>query len=69
MTEGGLPTDGPWDVVRTQAQPSSQASALLLRPDTYVAWATSSASPDDKEIDALRAAADRWFGKALSASQ
>ena len=66
MTEGGLPTDGPWDVVRTQAQPSSQASALLLRPDTYVAWATSSASPDDKEIDALRAAADRWFGKAVS---
>ena len=65
MTEDGLPSDGPWDVVRAQARPSSpsssQASALLLRPDTYVAWASSSAKPDAGEIDALRAVADRWF--------
>jgi 2-polyprenyl-6-methoxyphenol hydroxylase-like FAD-dependent oxidoreductase len=36
-------------------------TALLLRPDTYVAWASSSASPDTAEIGALRAAADRWL--------
>jgi len=71
MTEGGLPSDGPWDVVRAEAQPSSQsqASAILLRPDTYVAWASSSAIPDAGEINALRAAADRWFGEALSTYQ
>jgi 2-polyprenyl-6-methoxyphenol hydroxylase-like FAD-dependent oxidoreductase len=72
MTEHGLAVDGPWDVVRAQARrasdaPShepSHASALLLRPDTYVAWASSSASPDAEELDALRAVADRWFGGA-----
>jgi hypothetical protein len=36
-------------------------TALLLRPDTYVAWASSSANPDAAEIGALRAAADRWL--------
>jgi hypothetical protein len=39
---------------------TAPVTALLLRPDTYVAWASSSASPDAAEIGALRAAADRW---------
>jgi 2-polyprenyl-6-methoxyphenol hydroxylase-like FAD-dependent oxidoreductase len=65
MTETGLPSGGPWRHVRADS-PSSPATALLLRPDTYVAWASSSARPDAGEIEALRAAADRWFGKAPS---
>jgi 2-polyprenyl-6-methoxyphenol hydroxylase-like FAD-dependent oxidoreductase len=63
MTEDGLPSDGPWDVIRADAlSPQPPASALLLRPDTYVAWASSSARPDAGELDALRAAGERWFG-------
>jgi 2-polyprenyl-6-methoxyphenol hydroxylase-like FAD-dependent oxidoreductase len=61
MTETGLPSDGPWQLVRADARPE-QATALLLRPDTYVAWASSAARPDAGEIDELRAAAARWFG-------
>lgn len=60
MTETGLPSDGPWELVRADAG-LSQAKALLLRPDTYVAWATSSSRPDADEINALRTAAKRWF--------
>ncbi|WP_439380299.1 FAD-dependent monooxygenase [Amycolatopsis lexingtonensis] len=37
-------------------------TALLIRPDGYVAWASSSAEPDDTERKALRAALERWFG-------
>lgn len=61
MTETGLPSGGPWDLVRADPQ-ASRPRALLLRPDTYVAWASSAARPDAGEIDALRAAAGRWFG-------
>jgi 2-polyprenyl-6-methoxyphenol hydroxylase-like FAD-dependent oxidoreductase len=66
MTETGLPSDGPWQLVRADAK-FSQATALLLRPDTHVAWASSAARPDAGEIDALRAAADRWFGQPIAA--
>jgi 2-polyprenyl-6-methoxyphenol hydroxylase-like FAD-dependent oxidoreductase len=66
MTETGLPSDGPWKLVRADAQ-LSPATALLLRPDTHVAWASSAARPDAGEIDALRAAADRWFGQPIAA--
>lgn len=61
MTEDGLPSDDRWDVVQAAAQPN-RATALLLRPDTYVAWASSSERPDVAELDGLRAAADRWLG-------
>jgi 2-polyprenyl-6-methoxyphenol hydroxylase-like FAD-dependent oxidoreductase len=64
MTETGLPSDGPWELVRADARPP-RVKALLLRPDTYVAWASSAARPDAGEIDALRAAAGRWFGQPL----
>jgi 2-polyprenyl-6-methoxyphenol hydroxylase-like FAD-dependent oxidoreductase len=44
--------------------PGSDVTALLLRPDCYVAWASGSPSPDSAELEALRAAAQRWFGVA-----
>jgi 2-polyprenyl-6-methoxyphenol hydroxylase-like FAD-dependent oxidoreductase len=69
LTETGLPSTlpsgGRWRVVRAKG-PASGApggiTALLLRPDTYVAWASSSARPDAGEIGALRRAASHWFG-------
>ncbi|WP_206794977.1 FAD-dependent monooxygenase [Amycolatopsis sp. MtRt-6] len=53
------------DLVSGQAD--GDASALLVRPDGYVAWATSSAEPADTERKALRAALERWFGRPLDA--
>lgn len=38
------------------------ATALLLRPDCVVAWASSEPAPPAAELAALRAAARRWFG-------
>ncbi|MGH3623325.1 MAG: FAD-dependent monooxygenase, partial [Sciscionella sp.] len=38
------------------------ATALLLRPDCYVAWASASSCPAPAELEALRAATQRWFG-------
>ncbi|MFD9958156.1 FAD-dependent monooxygenase [Amycolatopsis sp. NPDC058986] len=37
-------------------------TALLLRPDCYVAWASDAASPDTAELAALDTAMRRWFG-------
>jgi 2-polyprenyl-6-methoxyphenol hydroxylase-like FAD-dependent oxidoreductase len=61
MTETGLPSDGRWRLVRAQP-PAPDVTALLLRPDTYVAWACSRPRPGGEEIDALRMAAGRWLG-------
>jgi 2-polyprenyl-6-methoxyphenol hydroxylase-like FAD-dependent oxidoreductase len=66
LTETGLPPDvlpagGRGRVVRAKG-PTGGVTALLLRPDTYVAWASSAAGPDAAEIDALRQGAERWFG-------
>ncbi len=58
----------PWsdrvDVVSAEAHRSehSEHTALLLRPDGYVAWVTRSPHPGDDERQALRAALTRWFG-------
>jgi 2-polyprenyl-6-methoxyphenol hydroxylase-like FAD-dependent oxidoreductase len=38
------------------------ATAVLVRPDGYVAWATSRAEPDPDELRDLRGALARWFG-------
>jgi 2-polyprenyl-6-methoxyphenol hydroxylase-like FAD-dependent oxidoreductase len=62
MTADGVASEGPWDVVRADPCPD-RPRALLLRPDTYVAWASSSERPGAGELDALRAAADRWLGR------
>lgn len=37
-------------------------TALLIRPDSYAAWASDAPQPDPPALDALRAAAERWFG-------
>jgi 2-polyprenyl-6-methoxyphenol hydroxylase-like FAD-dependent oxidoreductase len=54
----------PWsdrvDVVTAKIE-GDGASALLLRPDCYVAWATDAAEPGGDEV---RAALARWFGPA-----
>ncbi|MEV7968216.1 FAD-dependent monooxygenase [Sphaerisporangium sp. NPDC088356] len=53
------------DAITARAQDSAPpATALLLRPDGYVAWASASPRPDSHERDALRAALARWFGAA-----
>jgi 2-polyprenyl-6-methoxyphenol hydroxylase-like FAD-dependent oxidoreductase len=38
------------------------ATALLVRPDGYVAWASSAPTPDLDELRELRGALTRWFG-------
>ncbi|MRH88547.1 FAD-dependent oxidoreductase [Nocardia sp. SYP-A9097] len=38
------------------------ATALLLRPDSYVAWACNSARPNTAELEELRSALARWLG-------
>ncbi|GAA3185622.1 FAD-dependent monooxygenase [Nonomuraea roseoviolacea] len=43
---------------------SHGVSALLVRPDGYVAWASSSPEPDEGELGTLRTALTRWFGSA-----
>ena len=43
----------------------SPATVFLVRPDGYVAWATSSAQLDGAELAAVRAAAERWFGPSV----
>ncbi|MEU9831925.1 FAD-dependent oxidoreductase [Streptosporangium sp. NPDC048047] len=52
---------GQVDVVAARSQ-APAPTALLLRPDCHVAWASSSPRPDPTEIEALRAALRRWFG-------
>lgn len=49
------------DIVTARLE-NPPVTAVLLRPDCYVAWASSSAHPDPSELDALRTAATRWFG-------
>jgi hypothetical protein len=38
------------------------ATAVLVRPDGYVAWASSQARPDADELRELRSVLTRWFG-------
>ncbi len=61
------------DIVRAEplAPPAAEPeagdeppSALLLRPDCYVAWASSTHRPDSTEVDDLRDTVTRWFGAA-----
>jgi 2-polyprenyl-6-methoxyphenol hydroxylase-like FAD-dependent oxidoreductase len=55
LTKNGVHVDGV-EIVRATAD--TDVTALLLRPDSYVAWASSDPHPDQNE---LRAAAERWF--------
>jgi hypothetical protein len=38
------------------------ATAVLVRPDGYVAWASSQARPDPDELRELRSVLTQWFG-------
>ncbi|MFG1808924.1 FAD-dependent monooxygenase [Streptomyces sp. NPDC049040] len=52
------------DVVTAHARPPAGAgfTAALIRPDSYVAWASSAPVPDAREFGELRVAGGRWFG-------
>ncbi|MEW9552535.1 FAD-dependent monooxygenase [Nonomuraea sp. NPDC050783] len=45
--------------------PGVPCTALLLRPDGYVAWATDAARPDAGSRASLRAAVRRWLGEGV----
>jgi 2-polyprenyl-6-methoxyphenol hydroxylase-like FAD-dependent oxidoreductase len=68
LTDSAMLADDatPWrdrvDVVTARAE-NPNVTALLLRPDCYVAWATASPTPDDRQREALQAALTRWFGQ------
>ncbi|HEY7200642.1 MAG TPA: FAD-dependent oxidoreductase, partial [Candidatus Dormibacteraeota bacterium] len=72
LTEDGTvaraaPGDG-LDIVTARARGAAPAvTALLLRPDCYVAWATASPCPSAADGDALHAAWRRWFDRPTSA--
>jgi 2-polyprenyl-6-methoxyphenol hydroxylase-like FAD-dependent oxidoreductase len=54
------PVAEPWrDRVDVVDVPIEGATAMLVRPDTYVAWASTSAEPDS---GSLRATLHHWFG-------
>jgi 2-polyprenyl-6-methoxyphenol hydroxylase-like FAD-dependent oxidoreductase len=57
LSEAAAPWRNRVDVIATP--PVAGATALLVRPDCYVAWASDAPSPDPDE---LRAALERWFG-------
>ncbi|MFF1836458.1 FAD-dependent monooxygenase [Streptomyces sp. NPDC058231] len=50
------------DIVTARSGPASPAAtALLVRPDCYVAWASASPRPDPADLDGLRTAVQKWF--------
>ncbi|NMO56650.1 FAD-dependent oxidoreductase [Actinoplanes sp. TBRC 11911] len=60
------PVAAPWrDRVDVISTPLDGATALLVRPDCYVAWASREATPDPA---ALRRAMTRWFSAPGSAA-
>ncbi|MEU8178186.1 FAD-dependent monooxygenase [Microbispora hainanensis] len=52
------------DLVTATTSREGLPTALLLRPDCYVAWASDSLRPDAKELDTLRTALASAFGPA-----
>ncbi|GAB2896988.1 FAD-dependent monooxygenase [Streptomyces mayteni] len=51
------------DVVTARpTTPEPGITALLLRPDCYVTWATDAGHPDPAELASLTETARRWFG-------
>jgi 2-polyprenyl-6-methoxyphenol hydroxylase-like FAD-dependent oxidoreductase len=51
-------------VDKVTARADTEITALLLRPDSYVVWASTDQHPDQDE---LRHAAEQWFGVPVSA--
>ncbi|MEV4286287.1 FAD-dependent monooxygenase [Nonomuraea bangladeshensis] len=69
LTRDGRPhlidfTGGDWGHPATAGLPGSAVpcTALLLRPDGYVAWATDVPQPDAESRASLRTAIRRWLG-------
>jgi 2-polyprenyl-6-methoxyphenol hydroxylase-like FAD-dependent oxidoreductase len=60
LTEHGLSAD----VTTVKASADTDITALLLRPDSYVAWASTDPHPDQEQ---LRNAIDQWFGLPVNA--
>jgi len=58
---GALSGDGVEAVTARVRGTAPPVTALLLRPDCYVAWATASPRPTAADLEALRAARARWF--------
>ncbi|GGM73900.1 hypothetical protein GCM10012275_50740 [Longimycelium tulufanense] len=55
--------DSQFDTITAHGQdPAPPFTAVLLRPDSCVAWASASPQPSSAELEALRAAVQRWFG-------
>jgi 2-polyprenyl-6-methoxyphenol hydroxylase-like FAD-dependent oxidoreductase len=44
------------------------ATAVLVRPDGYVAWASSAGTPDADELRELRGVLEKWFGVGTATS-
>ncbi len=51
------------EVVAARPDGDPAVTALLLRPDCHVAWASASSDPGPAEREALRSSAGRWFGR------
>jgi hypothetical protein len=50
------------DVVAGRPVGDAAATAILVRPDGYVAWASSATAVDPTELAELRRVLARWFG-------
>ncbi|HET6500044.1 MAG TPA: FAD-dependent monooxygenase [Amycolatopsis sp.] len=50
------------DIVTGRQASDAAGTALLLRPDCYVVWASASARPSGAELAGLRVATQHWFG-------
>jgi 2-polyprenyl-6-methoxyphenol hydroxylase-like FAD-dependent oxidoreductase len=53
-------------VIGQSDRPSLDVETLLIRPDGYVAWATSPTDLDEDSRISLRSALTTWFGESLS---
>jgi 2-polyprenyl-6-methoxyphenol hydroxylase-like FAD-dependent oxidoreductase len=68
LTEGGVVAAAVADIADQVTVAAGRlvgdvaATAVLVRPDGYVAWASSAATPDPHELRELRRALARWFG-------
>ncbi len=68
LTEGGVVAAAMAEIARqvtvAAGQPVGEvaATAVLVRPDGYVAWASSTAAPGGDELGGLRDALRTWFG-------
>jgi FAD binding domain len=51
--------------IHTARTADRPADALLIRPDAYIAWATTADGPAGTVVPALREALFRWFGTPL----